>query len=362
MAAPAPGPIDCDALVIGAGPAGLWLVFQLGLQGIAAQVVDALPHPGGQCSELYPGKPIYDIPGLPVCSGRELAERLLSQCAPFAPVMHLGQEVSALDAAPDGRWQLATSTGRRFLARSVCIAAGVGAFTPRALQVEGTAALAPDQLLYRLDDVASLAGRQVLVVGGEDGAVAAATRLAGLPAAQRPRSVQLLHRRAQLAAEPDLLQAFEAARHAGALQFTAGQIIGLHTDGAAPARLQGVQVVGPEGSTQQLPTDTLLVQLGISPRLGPISHWGLAMERRQLQVDTARFETSLPGVHAVGDIVHYPGKKKLIVCGFHEATLAAFAIAARLRPEAPQTLQYTTTSSLLQQRLGVRPQVPAQPG
>lgn len=353
-AAPAaPAVIETDALVIGAGPVGLWQVFQLGLQGIAAQVVDALPEPGGQCVELYPTKPIYDIPGVPVCSGRELAALLLQQVAPFSPSWHLGQVVSHLSPRDDGRFDVATSSGQAFVARTVFIAGGVGAFQPRLLQAVGAGLLGPDALFYRPPAAGTLAGRQVLVIGGEDGAVQAAVALADAPQAERPAAITLMHRRATLTAEADALARLQAHQDAGRVAFIAGQVVGIDTLAGHPDRLAGVQLVDGEGATRALPVDALLVQLGISPKLGAIADWGLSMERRQLQVDPAQFETSLPGVYAVGDLVHYPGKKKLILCGFHEATLAAFAALARLRPEAPTLLQYTTTSTLLQQRLGV---------
>lgn len=353
--AAAAAPITCDALVIGAGPVGLFQVFQLGLQGIAAEVVDALPGPGGQCSELYPDKPIYDIPAVQVCTGRELVDRLLAQIAPFAPRLHLNQEVASLQRRDDGRFDVATSTGRQFIARSVFIAAGVGAFQPRKLQADGADSLPADQLLYRLPAPGALAGRQVLVVGGDDGAVQSAVALADCMAdsTRAPGAITLLHRRATLSAEDDQLARLQVHIDAGRVRFQVGQVLSVHTAPGLSARLASVQVADADGQTLQLAADTLLVQLGISPKLGPISQWGLALERRQLVVDAARFETSTPGIFAVGDIVSYPGKKKLILCGFHEATLAAFAAAARLRPDEPVLLQYTTTSPRLHQRLGV---------
>ena len=364
-------PIACDALVIGAGPVGLFQVFQLGLQGIAAQVVDALPAPGGQCIELYPDKPIYDIPAVPVCTGRGLVDLLLQQIRPFTPRFHLGQEVASLQLRADGQFDVATSAGQAFVARSVFIAAGVGAFQPRLLQAEGVDQLATDQLLYRPPAPGALAGRQVLVLGGEDAAVQAAVGLADELAdelakeltdgtsdkpsdgEQAPASITLLHRRSTLTAEAGLLSRLQAHIDAGRLRFLVGQVLSVHTAPGQPGRLASVQLADADGQTVALATDALLVQLGISPKLGPISSWGLALERRQLVVDAARFETSTPGIYAVGDVVSYPGKRKLILCGFHEATLAAFAAVARLRPDEPVLLQYTTTSTRLHQRLGV---------
>ena len=355
MSDPSPtGAVETDALIIGAGPVGLFQLFQLGLQGIHAQVIDALPVPGGQCMALYADKPIYDIPAVTMCTGRELIERLLLQIAPFAPVFHLGQTVTALATRDDGRFDLETDRGARFTSRLVFIAAGVGAFQPRQLKIEGVERHLGRQLFYQPPDAGALAGRRWLVVGGEDAAVAAAVQAAEAMAEavpDRPASVTLLHRRGVLAAEPDLLARFQALVDAGALHFEVGQVLSTEQD--AEGRLCAVQVVGEDGTQRRLTTDAILVQLGLSPKLGPIADWGLAMARRQLVVDSAHFETSMPGIFAVGDVVSYPGKKKLILSGFHEATLAAFAAAARLRPGEPQPLQYTTTSPRLHRLLGV---------
>jgi thioredoxin reductase (NADPH) len=314
-----------------------------------AHVVDALPHPGGQCAELYPDKPIYDIPGLPRCTGRELVARLLEQARPFEPVFHLGQQVTALQRQGDGRFLLQTSRGTRLQARAVVIAAGVGAFQPRTLKLEGLERFEGGQLLYRLDDPARLAGRHVLVVGGEDAALEAA--LAGAEGGpHRAASVTLVHRRDTFAAAPQTLARVQALRAAGRIGFVAGQPVGFAETGG---RLDALHLACSDGADRTVPADLLLVCLGLSPRLGPIADWGLAMERRQLAVDTETFETSEPGIHAVGDINTYPGKKKLIVCGFHEATLAAYGVSARLYPDRQGPLQYTTASPRLHRLLGV---------
>ena len=347
--------IETDTLVIGAGPVGLFTVFQLGLQGIAAHVVDVLDEPGGQCAALYPDKPIYDIPAVPVCTGRELTHNLLRQIAPFQPTFHLGQQVSSLEQQSDGRWRVATSrqnqAGQVFVARTVVIAAGVGAFVPKELKVEGIADVLGRQVFYRSAPVAACAGQQVVVLGGEEDAVANALALAADGPGQA-HSVTLVHRRDVLQASPAQLNALAALRQAGKINFVAGQITAIHT---ASGVLTSVSVSTPDDQTVSLPADVLLVCLGISPKLGPLTQWGLAMERKQLTVDTATFATSAPGIFAEGDIITYPGKKKLIVSGFHEATLAAFAAAALIHPDASTVLQYTTSSALLQQRLGVLP-------
>lgn len=345
---PETGLTQTDALVIGAGPVGLFQVFQLGLQGIHAQVVDVLDQAGGQCIELYPDKPIYDIPGLPHSTGRDLTQRLLEQVAPFKPVFHFNQQVSQLQRQADGRWLVGTPD-RQFLTRTLFIAAGVGAFVPKELKLDGLAAFAGSQLFYRRPNPDQIKGRQVLVLGGEDAAVDNAVSLAEGP--HQAASVTLVHRRDVLQAAPQALEKLAQLRASGRITFMAGQVTGIETRGE---RLTAVAVTTPEDQTLKLPLDVLLVCQGIGPKLGPVAQWGLAMERKQLSVDPASFATSAAGIYAVGDINSYPGKKKLIVCGFHEATLAAFAAAAYLDPQASGVLQYTTSSALLQQRLGVQ--------
>lgn len=339
--------IETDAAVIGAGPVGLFQVFQLGLQGIAAHVIDALPHVGGQCAELYGDKPIYDIPGIPVCTGRELVALLQRQITPFHPTLHLGQRVATLAPQPDGRLLLQTTAGTALLARTVFIAAGVGAFVPRAVKVEGIERFEGTQLHYH-EDAADTAGRHVVVHGGEDTAVARAIACAQ-PGPHAAASVTLLHRRDAFQAPPEALAQLQALRDAGRIAVMAGQIVGIEVQ---HDRLAALQLIDPDGQPRPLPLDVLIACLGISPRLGAIADWGLAMERKQLVVDTAAFRTAIPGIHAVGDINTYPGKRKLILCGFHEATLAAFG-AAEYLSGAPVALQYTTTSARLHERLGV---------
>jgi thioredoxin reductase (NADPH) len=342
--------IETEALVIGAGPVGLFQVFQLGLQGIHAHVVDVLGEPGGQCLALYPDKPIYDIPGIALCTGRELTQRLLAQVAPFKPAFHFNQQVSQVQRRDDGHWLVAASQ-QQFLTRTLFIAAGVGAFVPKELKVEGLATFAGSQLFYQTYSPERLAGQRVLVVGGEDAAVESAIALAA-HGTQQAQSVTLLHRRDVLQASTSALAELAALRGSGRIQFIAGQITGIQT---SDGQLCAVQVNTPEDQTISLPVDALLVCLGLSPKLGPITQWGLAMQRKQLSVSSETFATNEPGIYAVGDVVTYPGKKKLIVCGFHEATLAAFAAASYLQPTVSGVLQYTSSSALLQQRLGVGP-------
>lgn len=341
--------IETDALVVGAGPVGLWQVFELGLLGIHAEVVDVLSCAGGQCIELYADKPIYDIPGVPRCTGRELTQRLLQQTAPFAPGFHFNQQVNALAREPDGRWRVSTSKQQHFLARTVFIAAGVGAFVPKELKVDGLPAFLDSQLFYRAAPASACAGKTVVIVGGEDEAVANAIALAQ-DGPHQARSVTLIHRRDVLQASAPELTRLAALRDAGRIKFLTGQIAAVQTDGE---RLSSLTLSTPEDQTLTLALDTLLVCMGVSPKLGPVTQWGLAMARKQLSVSQESFATSESGIFAVGDVVTYPGKKKLILCGFHEATLAAFAASALIHPEQSGVLQYTTSSALLQKRLGI---------
>lgn len=340
-----------DAVVIGAGPVGLFQVFQLGLQGLQAHVIDALPALGGQCAQLYGDKAIYDIPALPTCNGHELVQRLVEQCAPFAPQWHLGQLVSSLARQADGRFEVTTAQGTRLLARTVFIAAGVGAFMPRPLALAGLEPFVGQQIFYAFNTADMLAGRQVVIHGGGETAVAQVIEVASLPAAQRPSSITLHHRRDAFEAPPDMLEQLHSLRQQGQVQVAIGQVTGLdiHPD---TQQLRALTLLTPNGQTQQLPVDVLLVKLGLVPRLGPLADWGLALERKQIEVNTATFATSSPGIYAVGDIVTYPGKRKLLVCGFHEATLAAFAAAEYLSGQT-LPLEYTSSSTRLQQRLGL---------
>ncbi len=342
-------PLETDVALIGAGPVALFQAFELGLLECGVQIIDALPHIGGQCAELYADKPIYDIPGLARCTGRELVRRLEQQLAPFKPGLHLGQLVTALQPRDDGRFDLATDRGVAFIAKAVVIAAGVGAFQPRRLALAGLDAWHDTQSFEHDPPAEACEGRHVVVCGG--GAPAAASAL-GARAADAA-SVTLLHRRDALddeAGDTPMLDAFNAKRSEGAIAYVAGVPTGVI---ARDGRLVGLRVAARDGRDLELACDLLVTRLGWAPRLGPIAQFGLALEKKQLVVDTERFETSMPGIHAVGDIVAYPGKRKLIVCGFHEATLAAYAIAARIKPERAEPTLYTTTSPLLHRLLGV---------
>ena len=348
-------PIKTDALIIGAGPAGLFQAFELGLREISAHLVDALLFAGGQCVELYGDKPIYDIPALPRCTGRELTDRLLEQVKPFAPTLHLDQLVSQVAATPGGHFDVRTRAGLHFDCGAIVLAAGVGAFVPRTLKVPGLDAFEGRQLFHRAESVpaAALAGRQVLVSGATEQALAFATRLCDAVARRAPDAparVTLIHRRDAFDTADDTVAAFRLACDAGVLHFIAGQPTGLELDGD---RLAGLTLLDAAGASVTLPVDTVVVLQGLSPKLGPFADWGLALERRQVQVETARFATSVPGLFAIGDVVHYPGKQRLILSAFHEATLAAAGVAGHLSPGDDGPLEYTTSSPRIHKLLGV---------
>ncbi|MCU0926877.1 MAG: NAD(P)/FAD-dependent oxidoreductase [Hydrogenophaga sp.] len=344
-------PIDTNAVVIGSGPVGLFQVFELGLLDIRAHVIDALPHVGGQPVELYPDKPIYDIPGLPFCTGQGLADALMRQAAPFTPSFHLGQTVVHLQPTADGRWRVGTSAGTELVTKTVFIAAGVGAFEPRRLKIAGIEAFEGRQLRYHRSDLADVAGQNVLIVGDTDSAIETALALSD-DGPQRARSVTLVHRRDSFKAAPDRVALMRERCAAGGMRFIAGQISAYESTNG---RLVSVQLALPDGTETTLPLDTLFVLQGLSPQLGPLTQWGLAMERKQLVVNTETFATQAAGIFAVGDINTYPGKRKLLVCGFHECTLAAYAAAPIVHPDRPVLLQYTTTSTHLHDLLGVAP-------
>jgi thioredoxin reductase (NADPH) len=340
--------IQTEALIIGAGPVGLFQAFQLGLQDIRCHVVDALPQVGGQCVELYANKPIYDIPGIPLCTGQALIDQLQQQVKPFAPQFHLQELVSDLKATDDGQWHLQTNKGTQFKAATVFIAAGVGAFVKRGLSLPGFDELLGKQIFHAAPNPSSFKGQHLIVLGDSDAALEACADWRQGPEAAA--SVTLVHRRDQFQAAAQLVEDMRQACAKQSMRFVAGQPTGLIQ---ANGQFTGLEILNAQGDTEVLPANALLLCLGISPKLGPLSDWGLALERKQLPVNTETFATQAPGIFAVGDINTYPGKKKLILCGFHEATLAAFGASALLRPDQKTLLQYTTTSTHLHKLLGV---------
>jgi len=337
--------IVTDVVIVGAGPVGLFQVFELGLLDLRAHVIDSMPAPGGQCIELYPEKPIYDIPAIPHCSAQELIDRLLEQIKPFAPQMHLGEEVVGVERRGDGRFHVQTSLGTELDAGAVVIAGGVGSFLPRQLKLPGAEQVTGRQLHYKIADPAIFAGRDIVIAGAGDSALDWALALH-----ESCNSLVLVHRSREFRAAPGKVKQIERLCADSKMQFLEGEICKLDLAGDA---LKAIHVRGRSGLTNRVEADHLLVFWGLHPKLGPIASWGLGLTKNQIEADTAHFATNVPGIFAVGDINIYPGKKKLILSGFHEAALAAFAAREYINPGEKVHLQYTTTSPALHKRLGV---------
>ncbi|MCL4768655.1 MAG: NAD(P)/FAD-dependent oxidoreductase [Hyphomicrobiaceae bacterium] len=339
------GPVETDAVIIGAGPVGLFAVFELGLVDIKAHVVDILDKPGGQCAELYPDKPIYDIPGLPIVTGHELTERLIEQIRPFGATFHLGERVDALERTADGRFLLTTDAGKSFLARVVVIAAGGGSFTPKRPPLEGIEGFEGKSVFYAVRRMQDFSGTDLLIVGGGDSALDWTLNLQPLA-----RSVTLLHRRDEFRGAPHSVERMRALVVEGAIQLVIGQVMALHGEGG---RLEAVTIRTKEGE-KRLACNRMLPFFGLTMKLGPIADWGIDLAENLVPVDTATFETSEKGIFAIGDINTYPGKLKLILSGFHEAALMAQQAHKYVYPDRKLMFQYTTSSSSLQKKLGVR--------
>ncbi len=339
--------IKTDVVIIGAGPVGLFQVFELGLQGLSAHVIDALPQSGGQCTELYPDKPIFDIPAVPECTGQQLIDNLEKQIAPFSPGMHLDQTVEVLEKRAENAFYIKTSVGTEFDCRAVIVAAGAGSFTPVRVRIEGLDTFENKQLFYRVRNPDSHAGKDIVILGGGDSALDWALQLA--PTA---KSLTLVNRTERFRAAEASVKKLYALADAGGATVLMGTLKSFET---AESKLSKLTFVLRDEAKSEvtLPVDDLLVFFGLSPKLGPVEHWGMALERKLITIDVSTFETSVPGIYAIGDINTYAGKKKLILSGFHEAALAAYAIKQVFEPDKKVNVQYTTTSPLMHERLGV---------
>jgi len=338
--------INTDVVIVGAGPCGLFQVFELGLLGLKAEIIDSIRQPGGQCTELYPDKPIYDIPAIPECTGDELTEALLKQIEPFNCGMHLGEEVQVVRRQDDDTFFVETSAGKQFTAKAVVIAGGVGSFQPRPIRVPNVEDYTDKSLHYRVKDPQQFAGKKLVILGGGDSALDWVLEL--VDTAER---ITLVHRRDEYRAMPDSVAKMEKLAAEGRLDdIRSAKASALNGENG---QITSIVIQPKEGDAQEIEADQVLVFFGLAPKLGPIAEWGLDINRKTINVDTEKFETSEPGIYAVGDINHYPGKKKLILCGFHEAALAAFAIKQRVEPDKKVHVQYTTTSPIMHERLGV---------
>jgi thioredoxin reductase (NADPH) len=341
-------PIVTDAVIIGAGPCGLFAVFELGLLDIKAHVIDILPKVGGQCSELYPEKPIYDIPGFATVTGQGLVDNLLEQIKPFGATFHLSQMVDTLESlgTPEApRFRLVTDAGTVFDTKVVLIAAGGGSFQPKKPPIPNIDAYENTSVFYAVRKMEAFRDRNVLIVGGGDSALDWTLNLQ--PIARR---VTLMHRRDDFRAAPHSVEQMRALVAEGRMDLVIGQVTGLTGD--AP-NLTGAVCRDASNATFEVACDRLLPFFGLTMKLGPVADWGLNLAENLVPVDTEKFETNAPGIFAIGDINTYPGKLKLILSGFHEAALAAQKAHRYVYPEKRLTFQYTTSSSSLQKKLGV---------
>lgn len=337
---------ETDVVIIGAGPCGLFAVFELGLLGLKAHLVDILDRAGGQCAELYPEKPIYDIPAIPECSGQELTDALMAQIKPFEPEFHFQEMAEKLEKLPDDNWRLTTDQGTEIVARVVVIAAGGGSFVPKKPHLEGLETYEDSSVFYAVRKRDIFKDKRIVVAGGGDSALDWALNLQ--PLAER---VTLVHHRDGFRAAPASVDRMRELVDAGEMDFKIAQLASLEGEGGQLTKVHTKSKTDGEG---EIEADALLPFFGLTMKLGPIAEFGLNFEENLIPVDTEKFETSVPSIFAIGDINHYPGKLKLILSGFHEAALMSQAAFAYCRPGERLRFQYTTSSTSLQKKLGVR--------
>jgi thioredoxin reductase (NADPH) len=338
-------PQETDVVIVGAGPIGLFAVFELGLLDLKCHLVDILDRPGGQCTELYPEKPIYDIPGIPIVTGQELTDRLLEQVKPFHAQFHFSEMASALEKLPDGRWQLSTDAGTRIIARAVVIAAGGGSFVPKRPPIAGIEAYEGKSVFYAVRKMDQFRGRNILIAGGGDSALDWTLNLAPIA-----KKLTLVHHRDGFRAAQHSVNRMHELVNEGKIDFHVASVKGLHGENG---NLEGVTLAGADKREWRHEADAFLPFFGLTMKLGPIAEFGLNLHENLIPVDTEKFQTPTPGIFAIGDINTYPGKLKLILSGFHEAALMSQAAFRICRPNDKLRFQYTTSSSSLQKKLGV---------
>jgi thioredoxin reductase (NADPH) len=339
-------PIKTDVLIVGAGPCGLFAVFELGLLDMKAHLVDILDKIGGQCAELYPEKPIYDIPGVPHCTGKSLTDALLEQIKPFKPEFHLQEMIEEVEKIGDPLFRVTTDQGKVFEVKVLVIAAGGGSFQPKRPPIPGIEAFEEKSVFYAVRKMEQFRGKRVLIVGGGDSALDWTLNLAPIAS-----HLTLLHRRDQFRAAPDSVNKMMSLVGDGKIDFVLGQVTALQGDNG---QISKAIVKTNDGSNFEIACDALLPFFGLTMKLGPVANWGLEMKDGELiPVDTAAFESNVPGIFAIGDINWYPGKLKLILSGFHEAALMAQKAHRYVYPDKRLIFQYTTSSTSLQKKLGV---------
>lgn len=338
-------PIQTDAVIVGAGPVGLFSVFELGLNDIKCHLVDILDKPGGQCAELYPEKPIYDIPAIPMCTGTELTQRLMEQIKPFHPTFHFGQQAESLEKLPEGGWRLTTDAGTVIESKIVVIAAGGGSFTPKRPPIKGIEEFEGKTVFYAVRKMEAFRDKKIVVAGGGDSALDWALNLQPIA-----KHVTLLHRRDEFRAAPDSVGKMRALVAEGKMDLKIANFMGLKGENGVVESL----ILQDEAKNESvLPCEAVLAFYGLTMKLGPVANFGLNLTENLIPVSTVDFETSVPTIFAIGDINTYPGKMKLILSGFHEAALMAKKAFAYIHPDRRYRFQYTTSSSDLQGKLGV---------
>ena len=336
--------IDTDVLIVGAGPTGLFCAHQLGIIGLKCEIVDNLDKLGGQCIELYPDKPIYDIPAIPECTGEELTNNLIEQIKPFNFKSHLSDRVQEIKNEND-RWLVKTSKGKEFLTTNIIIAGGVGSFEPRKFPTKNCEKFEGKSVLYSIKDKTIFKDKTVVIFGGGDSALDWAIELS------KNSKITLIHRRDEFrgsAASVEKLKELQKEKKLDVLtKFSIKDVKGNGT-------LESVEIKGDDGEVRSINTDYVLGFFGLIMQLGPIANWGLNIDKKTIEVDTEKFETNQKGIYAVGDICNYPGKLKLILSGFHEGALAARACFKLARPNEKYRFEFTTSSKTIKERLGVK--------
>jgi len=337
--------IQTDALIIGAGPVGLFAVFELGLLDMKSHLIDILDKAGGQCAELYPEKPIYDIPGIPYITGAGLTDALMEQIKPFNPTFHLGEMVETVEKIGDPLFRVTTDRGQVFEAKIIVIAAGGGSFQPKRPPIPGIEAYESKSVYYAVRQMEAFRGKKLLIAGGGDSALDWTLNLAPLAS-----HLTLLHRRAEFRAAPDSVNKMMKLVAEGKIDLVVGQVTSLE---GADGQVRKAIVKTNEGSDFHIACDAILPFFGLTMKLGPVANWGIELKDNLIPVDTEKFETNIPGIFAVGDINTYPGKLKLILSGFHEVALMSQKAHRYIYPDKRLVFQYTTSSTSLQKKLGV---------
>ncbi len=336
--------IKTDVVIIGAGPVGLFAIHQLGIKGLKAEVIDNLDKAGGQCIELYPDKPIYDIPAVSECNGKSLTDDLLKQVEPFKTNFHFNERVQEVKEE-NGKWKVKTNKDKEFLTPNIIIAGGVGSFEPRKLPLKELEKFEGKNVFYSISNKELFKNKKIAIFGGGDSALDWSLELS------KTSKVTLIHRRDEFRGAPHTLQQLEKLRKEGKLSIKTPFQINSINEGES---LNSISIKNEDGKIEKIETNIILIFFGLIMQLGPIAEWGLNMTRKTIDVNTKNFETNKPGIFAIGDICNYPGKLKLILSGFHEAALASVECFKRARPNEKFRFQFTTSSKEIQDRLGVK--------